>query len=648
MGSYATQKYATESVSFPKSASSAPGQRSYATFSDLPATSTTVGNTAFVVATNKLYMWTGAGWYLIATVTNAQPSSITGINDSYFLAIDGSATTITAVATDPEGFDLTWSYAVTAGSLTVVPAALAVGVANSGASAYTLSGGATGDNANVAIKVGQTVNFTVNASGHPFYIRDSNGGSNVSSPAATGQGAVSGVVSWTPNTTGTYYYQCGNHNAMVGTITVTSADITADVAQAANVFTITPSAVEANAGTFSLTFNVTDGVNGSVSTVSAFTLSFFAFSTAFTKTGSGTAGDRFGMACCTNGTYAAAGASEKPKYAGTSSHNGAVYMYNVSDGTAVSGFNPLSTAPADMYFGGAVAMSDTMLAVSSLPNTTTLNKVNVYNLSSSSVLFTKQSSMASTTDKWGRSIAISGNYLLISDHENSEVEVYATNDFGSHSRGDLIRVWSQGTNVPNGGSDTFGQRIRVHGDVAIISNYTYSNSTGRVHRYSLSTGAEITDGVWPIQGLANSSQLGREIAFDGTHIALAESKNSGGTNDPTCVIINASTNAIVSRISNTQAANVYALALTGSHVFIGDGFHNSQAGLVSIYNIATGAAYTPTGWPLAGSTASDYFGYTFSLLNMRGDMFAQGPGVVVLGSERFAGGATSGRMLIIK
>jgi len=277
MGSYATQKYATESVSFPKSASSAPGQRSYATFSDLPATSTTVGNTAFVVATNKLYMWTGAGWYLIATVTNAQPSSITGINDSYFLAIDGSATTITAVATDPEGFDLTWSYAVTAGSLTVVPAALAVGVANSGASAYTLSGGATGDNANVAIKVGQTVNFTVNASGHPFYIRDSNGGSNVSSPAATGQGAVSGVVSWTPNTTGTYYYQCGNHNAMVGTITVTAAGVTATVAQADNVFTITPSTLVANEGTFSLTFNVTDGVNATVSKVSAMTLVFYTY-----------------------------------------------------------------------------------------------------------------------------------------------------------------------------------------------------------------------------------------------------------------------------------------------------------------------------------------------------------------------------------
>ena len=232
------------------------------------------GDTALVTALNKVFMYTGSAWFLIATMTNASPTAITGVDAAYDLATDGTATTITAVSTDPEGFPITWSYAVTSGSLTVVPTALAVGVANSGASAYTLSGGVTGNNANVDIKVGQTVNFTVNASGHPFYIRDSNGGSNVSSPAATGQGAVSGVVSWTPNTVGTYYYQCGNHNAMVGTITVTAAGVTATVSQADNVFTITPSASQADAGNFSITFSVTDGATGAVQAVSAFSLLF--------------------------------------------------------------------------------------------------------------------------------------------------------------------------------------------------------------------------------------------------------------------------------------------------------------------------------------------------------------------------------------
>jgi hypothetical protein len=117
MGSYSRKRYATESASFPKSASSAPGSYSYATFADLPATGSTPGNTAFVVATNKLYIWSGVGWYLIATVTNVSPTAITGVDGTYTLATDGTATTITAVSTDPEGFSLTWSYAVSSGSL---------------------------------------------------------------------------------------------------------------------------------------------------------------------------------------------------------------------------------------------------------------------------------------------------------------------------------------------------------------------------------------------------------------------------------------------------------------------------------------------------------------------------------------------------
>ena len=266
------------------------------------------GAQAYITSNNKLYFYNGSGWYLIATVQNDAPSAITGVDGTYALDATGTATTITAVSTDPEGFALTWSYAtsglgsiatvsqtdnvftitpstvdanagtftltisatdgvngavnaVTSMSLSFIvtnsrhtsllvsvnepaaPSALAIAVGNSGASAYTLSGGATGNNAAVNLTVGQTVNFTVNASGHPFYLRDSNGGSNVSSPAATNQGTTSGVVSWTPNTAGTYYYQCGYHSGMIGTITVSPISIVNNTFtdSSSSTHTITPS-----------------------------------------------------------------------------------------------------------------------------------------------------------------------------------------------------------------------------------------------------------------------------------------------------------------------------------------------------------------------------------------------------------------------
>jgi hypothetical protein len=134
--------------------------------SELPLTGVAAGAQAFVSENNKLFLWTGTGWYNIALV-NQTPSAISGANATYDLTIDGTPTVVTLNATDPEGIPLTWSYQVTTGAL----------------------------------------------------------GS------------------------------------------------TATVAQADNVFTITPSTTEANAGTFTLTFSASDGVNQSVAS-SDFSLAF--------------------------------------------------------------------------------------------------------------------------------------------------------------------------------------------------------------------------------------------------------------------------------------------------------------------------------------------------------------------------------------
>ena len=74
----------------------------------------------------------------------------------------------------------------------------------------------------ITIYEGDTITFDNSAVyiNHPMYIRVSDGGASVTSPAATGEGLT--TTSWTPTTAGTYYYQCGNHPLMIGTITVLS------------------------------------------------------------------------------------------------------------------------------------------------------------------------------------------------------------------------------------------------------------------------------------------------------------------------------------------------------------------------------------------------------------------------------------------
>jgi len=105
-------------------------------------------------------------------------------------------------------------------------------VGNSGASHYTISG-ADAQNAifpaendpTINCYVGDTLEFDVDASGHPFLIKTSattGTGDQVTTGTITGNGAAVGTVTWdtTGVTPGTYYYICQFHSGMVGQIVI--------------------------------------------------------------------------------------------------------------------------------------------------------------------------------------------------------------------------------------------------------------------------------------------------------------------------------------------------------------------------------------------------------------------------------------------
>ena len=137
-----------------------------------------------------------------------------------------------------------------------------INVTHDGSSAYTLSGNdrlgaVSGDNQTVTITEGDTINFVVNATGHPFYINYANvtgTGSQVGTGAAgahpfriqTGPAIGGGNTPYNDGVTGndangapgnslitfivpedapdTLYYQCTAHPAMSGQINIVSGD----------------------------------------------------------------------------------------------------------------------------------------------------------------------------------------------------------------------------------------------------------------------------------------------------------------------------------------------------------------------------------------------------------------------------------------
>ena len=86
-----------------------------------------------------------------------------------------------------------------------------------------LNGAVNGNDPNITISKGDTINFNVAASGHPFFlIKNSNGGfgSDNLIEGVSNNGAENGTISWTSLESGTYYYICEYHPSMIGIITV--------------------------------------------------------------------------------------------------------------------------------------------------------------------------------------------------------------------------------------------------------------------------------------------------------------------------------------------------------------------------------------------------------------------------------------------
>ena len=103
-------------------------------------------------------------------------------------------------------------------------------VTNNGAGAYTFSGAASGDNPNIGPWYrGGTYTLNISATGHPIYLTTDNG-TNYSSgtyfgeytTGVTGSRTDSGTLTITvpSDAPDTLYYQCGNHSAMRGAITI--------------------------------------------------------------------------------------------------------------------------------------------------------------------------------------------------------------------------------------------------------------------------------------------------------------------------------------------------------------------------------------------------------------------------------------------
>ena len=87
------------------------GVTAYANLAAFPSTGNTEGDFSFAQDTKALYIWNGTEWKRVSIGVDESPIITTEPPTTHLLMSDGSTSTVTMVATDPEGFAITYGIA---------------------------------------------------------------------------------------------------------------------------------------------------------------------------------------------------------------------------------------------------------------------------------------------------------------------------------------------------------------------------------------------------------------------------------------------------------------------------------------------------------------------------------------------------------
>ena len=185
--------------------------------------------------------------YLVSTnCTDTTTVSATGLPPGVTMNYTSSSGAVVVSGTPTGAATGTYNYSILAmfaptsdaTASATISGAISIAVATPSAKSFTLdvtapsssdynligndrNGSISGNDPDITFNVGDTINFAVNATGHPFYLKTTAGtGTGNTVSGVTNNGTTNQTVTWTPSLAGTYYYQCSLHGGMVGTITI--------------------------------------------------------------------------------------------------------------------------------------------------------------------------------------------------------------------------------------------------------------------------------------------------------------------------------------------------------------------------------------------------------------------------------------------
>ena len=263
------------------------------------------------------------------------------------------------------------------------------------------------------------------------------------------------------------------------------------------------------------------------------------------------------------------------------------------------------------------------------------------------------------TDRFGGSVAISGNYAIVGAYSEDDADgqlsgkAYIFNVTTSALLHTLDNPNAYDTSV----TDYFGYSVAISNNYAIVSapneDEAGGSASGKAYIFNVSTGALVHTLDNPnAYGTSAVDRFGHSVAISGDRaiVGTFQEDDAGGSNSGKAYIFNVSTGVLVHTLDNPNAYGTSAEDFFGRSVAISDNYaivgarqEDDAGGLSSgkayIFNVSTGNLVRTLDNPNAyGTVAGDIFGEPVAISDTYAVVSAQG--------EDDAGGNQSGKAYI--
>lgn len=306
-------------------------------------------------------------------------------------------------------------------------------------------------------------------------------------------------------------------------------------------------------------------------------------------------GDQFGWSTATDGTNVIVGARTEDAFGDNS---GAAYIYDMTGALLFTLEPPVPVN--DGSFGYAVALSGNNVVVGGL-----VGLAYIFSASTGAQLFSMTPASSAAGDSFGESIAVDATYVAVgapgvddASSNSGEVSVFTVAD------GVLFRTIVNPVTEPDA---RFGESVAISGNNLIISAPGYNGGVGRAYIYSIVTGAQLF--ILSNPASTDFSKFGNRIAADGNLVVVCSSEYSVvETFAGRAHVFNITTGVQLLTINNpTPTAGDFfgsSVAIEGNTVAIGadgDSSERTNAGAVFLFEADTGDAIAIADNPLSSS-----------------------------------------------